>query len=31
VSREADRETVRADLERALQDVTARADRLVGA
>ena len=31
VSREADRETVRADLERSLQEVTARADRLVGA
>jgi len=31
VSREADRETARIDLERTLQEVTERADRLVGA
>ena len=31
VSREADRETARVDLERTLQEVTERADRLVGA
>ena len=31
VAREADRETARADLERALREVTESADRLVGA